>query len=209
MLQYDSLEQARMRLRNSVITYQDRAVNVVDVIEKGPGKVLTLVLQNYPLNPNGRATEVYEVSQTDQDLNFRVFKLGYLNDSRSKRAGFVFRQTKRQQVQGISFQQLGGLVGLSDFAVYGSEFEDMLFERYPTVDEAMKRLNEQDWQSVGISRFFAIQADPDIKLLRSLMYRGRRVGVALGTKFSEFLIDERDQYLAEVLSEAGFPFRTE
>lgn len=206
MLVYDSLEQARMRLRGAVITYRDIAVYVADAYQQKKSAPIMLQLHTYPRD---ETTKIIEVDVEDPDLNFRVFKVGYLNDPITRRCSFLTRATRRQQTQGLVIENLGGMQELDYRAGHSKAFEDMLFERYPTIEEAMNRLNNEKWTSVAISRVFALACDPDIKLLRSLMYRGRRVGVALGSSFSEFLIDKKDEYLKEVLTEAGFPFRVE
>lgn len=207
MLVYDTLEQARMRLRHAVITYREQAAYVVEANQNPDGIILTL--RPYPLDTSKGRAEDLHINIADPDLNFRIFSVGYLNDRYTKRAAFLTRNTRRQQTQGIIPGNLGGFEMLDHRAANTKEFADMLFERYPTIDEALAMINEGGWLSVGISKNFALERDHDIKLLRSLMYRGRRVGVSLGTKFNEFLIDKKDEYLKEVLQEAGFPFRVE
>lgn len=210
MLVYDTLEQARMRLRGSVITYRDQAVYVRDAYQatKKQGGGLMLSLQVYPMTPETQMNPV-EVPINDPDLNFRLFKIGYINDTRTKSTAFLMRHTRRQQTQGIVLANLSGAGQISQRCLNEMAFADMLFGRYPTADQALQMINNDGWTSVGISQYFAMARDEDIRLLRYLMYRGRRVGVALGEKFTEFLVDKNDEYLKEVLQEAGFPFRVE
>ena len=210
MLVYDTLEQARMRLRQAVITYRDQAVFVFEVQQPSPKSPIQLSLRPYPLDVHSsKRPPDLVVDIDDPDLNFRIFRVGYINDRRSKNTAFLTRHTRRQQTQGLSVPHLTGGEMLDHLAFNSKEFEDMLFGRYPTVDEALRMINDDQWMAVGISHNFALARDMDIKLLRSLLYRGRRVGVSLGSKFSEFLVDKKDEYLKEVLQDAGFPFRVE
>ena len=206
MLIYDTLEQARMRLTGSVITYRNAAFRVERVQADATG-ALFVDCWAYPIQRRGRSVaKLIRFSIDDQDLNFRIFKVGYMNDVQFKSAAFFSRATTRQQVQGLVPENLVTSGLRSDFAFQAQEFEDMLFGVYPTVGEAFDRLNNLGWSSVAISADFAVARDRDTPQLRQLLYRGRVVGIALGSKFKEFVVGSSNQYLTEVLTEAGFPF---
>ena len=218
MLVYDSLEQARMRLGNSTITIGDRAFYVTDVTQ-GRGATSKIKVKGffYPLRPAmPEQQESFDID--DPTLNFRRFRVGYINHPNSLRgsateggsAEFVSRDTVRQQIQGLNRRALiANNNNLNEYLFFSKEFEDMLFDRYPTVEEALKMLMEGGWTSVAVSRSFAVGMDPQHKGLRVLRYRGRTVGLAVGKKFAHFVVDGTDKYLREALTEAGFPFVVE
>lgn len=219
MLVYDTLEQARMRLRNSVLTYLGQACYVRDVVDARGLKPMMVHLTMYPLNTNPADDEEGEevlkqqkltVPLNDPDLNFRIFNVGYINDVQYKQAHFLTRGTVRQQVQGLTPRALFTGNGRIDDRLSGSkEFEDMLFKRYPTPEEAFQRLTEEGWNSVAIGQHIAVGRDRDHKSLFKLFYRNQAVGIALGKKFSSFTLEEEYTFLKEVLQEEGVPFTLE
>lgn len=218
MLVYDSLEQARMRLQNTTITVGSKAFYVSDITQ-GRGATSKIKVKGYfyPLRPTvPEKQETFDLD--DPSLNFRRFRVGYLNQpnslSGSKAPGgsavFVTRDTNRQQLQGLNRRALfANNNGLGEYSFFSQEFEDMLFDRYPTVEEALAMIMEDDWTSVAVSRSFAIGVEPEHKGLRLLKYRGRTVGLAVGKSFAHFVVDNSDKYLREALTEAGFPFVVE
>lgn len=208
MLKYDTLEQARFRLNGTLITYKGTPYCVQEANKKGSGPI-RLTLQALPLQ---RVTaedvlgETITVDQDDPDLNFRIFRLGYCNLSYDRRAIFYTRAPARQQHQGLTGQTIHPQMANRHF--WSKDMTNLLLGVYPTIEEAFKRIND-NWVSCAISRDFAIGRSEEIPQLRTLLYRGRNVGVALGQKFQHFLINENDEYLAEALQEAGFPFEVD
>lgn len=229
MLVYDTLEQARMRLENSVITVGERAFLIDGCSQRGGLGKIKLQGRFYPIvqdDPNGiHRAEDATFDIDNPDLNFRKFPLGYVNVGPSEyygtmvgKAVFVERDTTRQQIQGLTKRGLIdpnivnnglGRGGLDDHTFYGQHFEDMLFGRYPTIEEALRRIEVDGWLSCAIGRNFAVGRHEDIKPLRTILYRNRVIGIAVGKKFKHFLVDSRDAYLGEVLQEAGLPFEIE
>lgn len=213
MLQYDTLEQARFRLNETVITKSESgsgpagAYYVQQINRRGNGPMV-MSLTRLPLHrrvPEDKLGETILVPQDDVTLNFRDFALGYGNDTVRKRCTYYTRGTFRQQHQGLTYGMIDGM----NAAFFLSEnMEDLLFGRYPTVDEAFKRINEDGWTSCAVSRQFAVGRGTPATL-RTLLYRGRTVGVAVGKTFKHFLIDAENEYLAEALQEAGFPFEVD
>lgn len=225
MLVYDSLEQARMRLNNSTITVDDRAFYVSDCSQKKAAAKIMVHGSFYPLRPypeDGTTPKMETFEIDDVRLNFRRFRLGYMNVSAATygdpkalggNAMFLSRDSVRQQIQGLTRRSIitddgpaGGNLG--EYPFFSSGFEDMLFDRYPDLSTAMERMS-QGWTSVAISRQFALGTDKKYPGLTVLNYRGRTVGMALGKKFPHFVIGTSNEYLKEALTEAGFPFKVE
>lgn len=212
MLQYDTVEQAQMRLQGSIITYKDRAV-LVHAAQPNAAGGIDLYLDTYPVHTAGgnksKKSERLHVDQTDPNLNYRLFRLGYVNDEATRSAHYLSRAGRRQQVQGIAPGTLLGVPQRDATFIYRAGFEDMLFDRYPTPKEAVQRLNHADepWVKVGISRDFAVGVDADFKKLQKLFYRDIAVGVTMGE--SAFSLADDYKFLAEVTKEHNIPFTLE
>ena len=222
MLVYDSLEQARMRLGNSTITVDDKAFYVHDVSQARGGKI-KLNGTFYPLRPftdEGNVPgKAYAFDIDDPKLNFRRFRVGYINvpaplingkGAEGGYATFLTRDTVRQQIQGLTRRSMvtGQGQNPGEYLFFSQDFEDMLFDRYPSLSDAMAMM-DKGWTSVAISRLFAIGTDKKYPGLTVLSYRDRTVGLAIGRKFPHFVIDTTNEYLKEALAEAGFPFKVE
>lgn len=209
MLKYDTLEQAQFRLRGSVILYQGRPCYVENVA-RGRAIPIRLTLHELPISgtvAQGAEGPVIQVDQEDPELDFRIFQLGYMNDEGRRDARFITRASTRQQHQGLTRGTLHPQP--ANNAMLGVPMRDLLMGVYPDVDEAFKRINEGGWSSCAISRDFAVGRSQETPQVRTLLYRGRAVGVALGLKFQHFLVNKEDAYLAEALQEAGFPFEVD
>lgn len=220
MLFYDSLEQTRMRLANSVVTTEDgRAFFVRDAHQKRGSKKIQISGQFYPLFLKKGETEgeawTFEVD--DPAVNFRLFRVGYINADRSVfpsrghqgqgQALYVVRDTTRQQLQGLTRRSctISGNP-INDALFMSSCFENMLMNRYPTPEEASRLMSEDGWTSCAVSRDFAIGTDPKYPGLKTLMYRDDAIGLALGKNKVTFQVDTDKRYLKEVLELSGFPF---
>lgn len=220
MLIYDTIEQARMRLNGSVITYEGEPVYVAEIASRGSKLVATCYKWPNPMDGMNSIT----VELDHPDLNFRKFKVGYLNFKRQPnrlaantskgQAFYIVRDTNRQQVQGLATRNLyynsadRGFVPISQNVMFNDGFADMMMNKYPTVQEALDMI-EAGWDSVAVSSVFAIGTSKASPKLRLLEYRGRTVGLAIGKKFQHFVVDGADEYLTEVLKSSGFPFIVE
>lgn len=201
MLKYDTEEQARFRLRRTVITDHEHAFFVHDVYTDGADRKIKLQIQQLPVNSKN---PVITVDADDERFNFRRFPMGYVNDSRRKSATFFMRGTYRQQHQGFHYSTVEPAMR-EDLSV-SMDLENTFFDRYPPIEAAFRRINEEGWAICAISRDFAVGRHPEMQALRVLYYRGRPVGVALGASFKNFIVDPANQYLSEALTESGFPF---
>lgn len=215
MLVYDNLEQARMRLSGSTLTYKGKAAYVRGVKDATKTRGMLVDITLYPMyDDNGEElakTVKLSVPIDDPDLNFRYFKVGYFNDPNSKSSMFFARATTRQQIQGLQPRQLYSTKGgrLPQWQGLTTAFENMLAGNYPTTKEAGRLILEEGWTSVGISRQLAIARDPKLKRLFLLLYRDIPVGLALGVFFDNFQLEEEFAYLKEVLEAEGVPFTME
>jgi len=159
----------------------------------------------------------------DPDANFRLFRVGYQNlvFGDIRRAVFLVRAPVRQQRQGLCERQLyvegedataqreldlNGNGNYSYRYMLLKSFDDMLAGRYPDLQQAFRMLDEEGWDRVAVSHNFAVGKDRDINALRFVLYRGRKVGVALERPLA-FLIDKDNEYLAEALQETGIKFK--
>ena len=204
-LKYDTQEQAAMRLQGTVITYRDKAVWVREVYNKD-GKP-HIYAQPFPIRSHlGKQVPIKEEAMLrlpadDPELNFRLFRLGYLNDATRHTAFYVTRQPRRQQGQGLGH---GVLNNIHDGTFWTQAFEDMLFGKYPTPASAQDMLQSGEWYKVAISRDFAVARDDDFSSLMKLYYRDAPVGISLSN--SKFELAPKFSFLKEVASENNIPF---
>lgn len=170
---YDDVDQAKMRLLNTIIVINGSAAEVVNVqrIDK------KIVLQ-YVLLPARHAVD--QISLMDEGVNLRKIPLGYVNIWGE--ALYLRRQPARQQRQGLcnanvvvsNRQRNRQKPRLFDLA-YSGEFCDMVRGIYPSVNEAIKLFEDDPHRiSVAIHRHFAIHIDRDLNFY-TLHYKGERV----------------------------------
>lgn len=202
MLKYDTEEQARFRLRRTVITDHQHAYYVHDVYTDGSDGRIKMQIQRFPVQTGKH--QAITVDADDERFNFRRFPLGYVNDSRRKSATFYVRGTYRQQHQGFHYSTVEPQ--MREGLAMHTDLEDTFFDRFPTIEEAFRRVNEDGWSICAISRDFAVGRHDEMQALRVLYYRGRPVGVTLAGRFEHFIVDPANEYLSEALTEAGFPF---
>lgn len=208
MLKYDTLEQAQMRLTNVVIT-ENGIPWYVESVENVDDNIM-LNLRSTPApayRAAGEPADLFktvrkQVPQDSPDLNFRIFDVGYINDKTSRVAVWPQRSTARQQHQGLT----ASVLNISNRAMFGSGFVEMMRYEYPSRAEAMRMLAEDNWTSVAISPDFAVATSDEHSAVRVLQYRGRTVGVAVGRAATAFVLNEEDAYLADQMEEQGLPF---
>jgi hypothetical protein len=201
-IKYENVEDAKLRLRNTVVLYKGEPVLITDVA-RGEGKddifrVLFNPLPNAGVDPFGRkvadpgAAERKYISSKHFDI--APFRMGYVNTPKTG-AFFCSRVPNRVQKQGLCGENFvakydtGGIVHFNTFLACKSVV-DMVHNRYPSLDEAVKELAK--CPSVAFHREFAVMKDEVIPDLVYLYHKGQKVGmyskgenkVCLGNKFN-------------------------
>lgn len=183
---YENHDQARQRLRGSVVLYDGRPHYVAETNEGLDGRI-RLTLGELPYLTHGPLPENRVVTQTDDPLlnRFRPFETGFTNmfENGLNETVFVFRRPVRQSQQGFNSQSyssklLEGSIGARDAGTFESviaspAFADMVKGIYPSFEECMDALIPNS--SVGFDRNFAVRMDGDGTIW---LYRQRtKVGI--------------------------------
>ncbi len=166
---YWDAHSVEMRLDETICLYQGKPVYVqVDRDRLGDGHTL----KAYKLD--GRMRNPTRVDYRTEDFDYRAFPLGYMNSDRN--AYYLTRVPARQQKQGLERRQLRGIPELPHMEgwFYGRDMEDCILGRYPSVPEALEKLDTYAVESIAVSRNVAIR-------MRStggtkLLYKGRTIG---------------------------------
>jgi len=210
-IKYESVEDASMRLRNSVVLYKGLPVFISDV-KRGTTKEdpLRVFMQELPLegaatppprrleraladargdDENGEAKRKYISSK---HFDIAPFRLGYVNCPKLG-AFYCTRLPSRQQKQGLSrenfqaFNHVGVPVSFETFC-RTKEVCAMVVGDYPSFDVAVKSLKKV--KAVAFSRDFCLVPDEVVPGLIFLYHKNVKVGmfhgdnVTLGEKFT-------------------------
>jgi hypothetical protein len=201
-IKYERLEDARMRLRGTVVLYEGNPVYIRDIAAgRGGDEIFRVHADKLPLgrgddpferggmvDPEGAEMRKY-ISSKKFDIS--PFKMGYVNAPTG--AFFCSRLPHRQQKQGLSGETFNTFLRTK-------EVVEMVNNRYPTFDQALKALAKAP--SVAFSREFALSKDEVVDCLFFLYHKGQKVGafasgkIGLGAKFV---------CLKEALVELGVP----
>lgn len=193
---YDNIEDVRSKLLGTIVYYNEAPVVVKDV-QQSPEKTFDVF---FTKSFFGRGFETKPL--TDPGFNFSRFNIGYANHG-ANGAVWWYRQPAKQYQQGLKANQLSyrtsgvGHVGVM-FKV-GQPIEQMLLNKYPNYDEALKTIHSVDDNiSVAFHKDFAVSWDK-IHKDALLEYKGKLIGYMPGSEIK--LIDEF-QHLYEPCKEA-------
>jgi hypothetical protein len=202
-IKYETPDDAKLRLRNTVVLYKGEPVLINDVA-RGEGKddILRVLFQPLPTpgvdrfgrrQPDPEAMERKYISSKHFDI--APFRMGYVNDQKLG-AFFCSRLPNRVQKQGLCTENFKGVTnnvgGIVNFATFLSNpnVVDMVHNRYPSIDEAIRGLAKSP--AVAFHREFCVMKDEVIPDLIYLYHKGQKVGmyskgekkVQLGNKFN-------------------------
>lgn len=207
-IQYETVEDAQMRLRGSVVLY-DSALHYVETVEPAPEadrkEIFRVRALPLPLGKPGAVPIRKYISSRKFDL--APFPMGFLNTKEG--AVFCSRSPARQQSQGLTSKTFMsemiptdprvGKRGI-DFSQFinSEESVKMLAGNYPSFKDACDKA--KDGVSCAFAREFAISADPELPFLLYLYYKNTKVGIVVegGVK-----IGPKRKCLKESLEERG------
>lgn len=208
-MQYDSAEDAQMRLMRTCFLYKGRGVYCHEVQTNAGGK-LTLRLYPMPMNPAEKGpAQRFTVTIDDPELNYMDLSgIGYVNFGGT--AVYIARRPGRQQAQGLK----GENTQFYFPADYNGNHQirwleimnntDMFNPDYPTLDNAVALLGTPDkyfkepTTHVAFSRTMAIGRD-DFRKDFLLHYKGQRV--AFGREIKQLTTNAEYSYLREVFAQ--------
>jgi hypothetical protein len=213
-IKYESVEDAKMRLRHTVVLYKDTPVYILDIVKGDGDDILRVQFQEIPLAP-GEMVEAAPVRARGADLaglaqaakaaaaqrkyisskhfDIAPFKMGYVNSP--KGAFFASRLPHRMQKQGLCSENFTGKtnqavpIGFMTF-LNCKETVAMIKGEYPSFDQAMKALDKSP--AVAFDREFCLVKDDCFpELITYLYHKGVKVGMfnkndglSLGKKFT-------------------------
>jgi len=198
-IKYETVDDARMRLKNSVVLYKEIPVYVKDVMqaggkdaEGGKDKVFRVLFTELPLKSasdmNGRLLGGRVDQNTDESVrkfisskhfDIAPFKLGYVND-KVLGAFHCSRLPNRIQKQGLCSENFQAANNRKQ-AIMWSHFlcseatPSMIANRYPSFDVALALLDKV--HSVAFSREFCLTRDEVIPKLVYLFYKTNKIGI--------------------------------
>jgi hypothetical protein len=203
-IKYESVDDARMRLRQTIVLYKGTPVYIQDVARgTGGDEILRVLFHEIPHNVNGVARRIADLEEAENPkrkyisskyFDIAPFKLGYVNRQDKTGAFYCSRMPNRTQKQGLcaeNFKALdnqGNQVPFQEF-LNCKETLAMIAGNYPSFDRAVKSLEKVP--SIAFHREFCLVKDSVISSLIYLYHKGNKVGmytpatkeIALGEKF--------------------------
>ena len=194
-LHYDTVEDAKTKLANSICYYDGKAILVKSIL----GNDLepeNLKVQFINLEGNQKTVKLL-----DPLLNYTHFNIGYTNQV--CRAVWWYRKPIRQYTQGLRYTQMNYVTSDgSDNEIlfqYSTETARMLENVYPTFEECQEKLVEGRSDSIAFHQHFGMSFD-NLHDDFIIEYRGRKIGT--NPRAHEFKLIKDFRHLSEALTEA-------
>lgn len=205
-IKYESIEDARMRLKGTVVLYQGDPVYVTG-IEPGRGgdDIFRVYASKLPYNRLNVDLDDNGVRKYISSKHFDIgaFKMGYVNSEEG--AFFCRRLPTRQQKQGLSvdtFQATycnGQPVSFQTFLTI-PEVPAMVHNIYPLYEECLHLIKTKKTYCIAFSREFALGRSKEVDELVYLEHKGDVVGATMG---GPLVLGNKFHCLKERLSELG------
>ena len=201
-IKYESSEDAKLRLRHTVVLYNGEPVYIQDV-KAGNGKpddILRVLFQPLPTTPPGGlargdvfgrrrlvmppepapapAEDIQRKYISSKHFDIAPFRLGYVNAKTG--AFYCQRLPNRVQKQGLCSENFRGFDNHKDAVSFQAflscpETPEMVAGKYPTLDQALACLKKV--ASIAFDRDFCLVRDEVIPDLIYLYYKGDKVGM--------------------------------
>ena len=200
-IKYETMDDARLRLRSSVVLYRGAPVYIKDVVH-GDGKagdIFRVLFDELPLTGPGydapkkirvgalaqaaamleeKAEDVKRKFISSKHFDIAPFSLGYVNCE--KGAFFCSRMPGRVQKQGLCVENFKALTNGGTPVDFGTFLKakgvvDMVAGNYPTFEEAIRSLDKAT--SVAFNRNYCVMRDEVIPGLIFLYHKGTKVGM--------------------------------
>lgn len=204
-IKYENLEDARMRLRGTVVLYEGSPFYIRDVQRpqtKDDG-IFRVVGNPLPLTGRETVDPEGEMRKFISSKNFDIgaFRMGYVNSPSG--AFYCSRLPNRQQKQGLSGDTFSGRTNRGNavpFTTFTStkEVVNMVKNDYPSFDLAKRSLAKSP--AVAFSRDFCLERDEILEDLQHLYHKGSKVGAVLN---GNIVLGNKFKCLKESLEELG------
>ena len=199
-IKYETLDDARMRLRQTVVLYEGQPVLIREIArsEKAGDEIFRVLFDPLPVDFEEQAKRKYISSK---HFDIAPFKMGYVNAPNG--AFFCSRIPNRMQKQGLCGENFRGVDNYGNaiqFATFlnTKEVVAMVNGDYPSFAGAVKALGK--CESVAFSRDFCIMKDEILEELLHLYHKGKKVGVILNGSIT---LGKNFTCLKESLEELG------
>jgi hypothetical protein len=198
-IKYESVEDASMRLRNTIVLYEGKPVFITGITAGTGDDILRVRFKELPLDPNKNFGGPFEDAEdggkrkfiSSKHFDISPFRLGYVNHPKYG-AFYVQRLPHRIQKQGFSSESYAaktnaGLVISWAVFTQSKETVAMINNDYPSFDRAKALLGKIP--SVAFCRDYSLMKDEVLPELMFLYHKGQKVGfvnetgVTLGEKF--------------------------
>lgn len=196
---YDNLEDARSKLMGTYCLYNDKAVNVKGVnIAPGQHADTGVYVVYGTYMTSGKE---FNCSLDDPKFNCSDFNIGYVN--RHTSAAWFYRNPAKQYKQGLRYDQVGlkcsnRQYGMMDFKS-GKAVAAMLENTYPSFQEAVKLLKDQEANIIAFHRNFAMTYD---RVHEDFILEYKGVNIGYTSNLEEFKLLNEHGHLYESLKEA-------
>ena len=200
-IKYESVDDARMRLRNTVVLYKGEPVLITHIVNNDDKDgIFRVKFQTLPtskmkeerFDPFDKDAEEKEQRKYISSKHFDIapFRLGYVNGQ--KGTFYCSRLPNRIQKQGLCGENFRGVNNAGQAVPFANflgakETPAMVAGRYPSFDKAVSLLDKVS--SIAFDRDFCLEKDEVFPELLYLYHKGKRVGymskdeVTLGAKF--------------------------
>lgn len=206
-MNYDTIEQAEMRLAGTIVGYDGVPVTVDTITGRAPN--FTITFRPFPYKRGSERTAPLDDPAWNR---FRTLPLGFINFFR-KGGGFdcsfAERTSGRQNKQGLADGNfscstlIGGQRWTLNTVANTEAFREMVAGEYPTFDTVVAMLSPAS--SIAVSREFALRMDEGG--LITLFYKRTPVGLVFR---SQLFLKPDYQYLLEmVIEEPNLPAMVE
>jgi len=212
-IQYESIEEAEMRLTNTVVLYDGKPVYIDRVANHNGDDVFRVYARPLPLDKRADPLdEQFRKFISSKKFDLSGFKMGFMNIK--GHSVYMSRLPRKQYKQGLAQATLGveylGKQGPYDMKaagldlrltnlIYLKEFAAMLEGKYPSFNEAKKML-DNGANTVAFHREFALGKDDELDGLVYLYHKRDKVGFILNDTVN---LANKMQCLKECLLEAG------
>lgn len=206
---YENIHDAQMRLQGTVVLYDGDPVYITEVaqkkVEDPKDDIFRVYASPLPYQPMQDKAEMRKFISSKK-FDMAPFPMGFMNYDGL--AYYCTRLPRKQQRQGLSngtfssvpvgFPDMGGV--RFEQAISMKEFDECVKGKYPSFDEALKRLAEGEANSVGFTRCFAVVSDKDMPELVYLYHKKEKVGFVLEDRVK---LSKAGKCLVEALREAN------
>lgn len=166
-------------------------LDAVIALYKGEPYSISAVNNEYPkitLKPLYGNKNNQIIDHDDSSLDTSFPELGYFNYA--KHAIWLSKNPDRRQAQGLRSKYLISHPKIFGGFCYTKEFHNFLKKQYPSVDEALEKVRNENVISMAVSRNFALSRENKAKM--SLMYRRRPIGY-YNERLNEFKLDQTEE----------------